>query len=115
MLFMACLLSAPVFAEVSESVAEEHAEVFKFNTVRSVYKYLEEGTYVGNGLVVNIKHDGVYANGRCLTGAVFVERYTDDVVLISMTPPGYDRVYFRIEVNNNCLIDNQGYLYIREK
>lgn len=113
---LAWVLSTPSFAEnevFGDSLEEFEVVAFRFKSEASVFQYLEAGTYTGNGLVVNIKQSGVYANGRQITGEVSVERFNDDVALISMCPPGYKRVYFRVDASNNTLIDNQGYLYKR--
>ncbi len=85
----------------------------RFSTAYDVIGYLSGRTFreISSGGVLQIRQEGVYVNGQCMTGAPSVSSFssTSAVVRASLIPSG--TIIFHVDAQNGTITDSSGFTY----
>jgi len=85
---------------------------FIFRNESDVKCYLSGVSFTDGDITLRFKYDGLYANGRLITGAIIVQEFNEIEAILTCSSP-YDGSRFRFHLVQNMLVKelNSGRIY----
>lgn len=97
------------YSEVDDEEYDDGSETynvsFVFNTPSDVMAYLTGKCFYNGDYCIEVKTDGVYLNGQCLSFAPTIQDFSQSRAYIMANTPTNGRFRFSVDANNGTITD----------